>query len=166
VPHITPLHPPSERPMILSGIAAACSVDKERLRWRPWAFVLPARHQPLPPLKYRHGEDAGCIDKLYYDDRGALRIVATVDHPEGRRCGFFSVACSVQEFTLCEIDDPQRFHALVTSATLDEVSVTPAPSNPDCRVLERYPVSKISLRYAALIERVAKLSSMLQEAAA
>ena len=33
-----PLHDPSPRPVMISGIASAC-IDQERMKFRPWSLV-------------------------------------------------------------------------------------------------------------------------------
>lgn len=45
-----PLHDPSPRPVMISGIASAC-IDQERMKFRPWSLVyLPWKS----PLLFRH----------------------------------------------------------------------------------------------------------------
>jgi hypothetical protein len=74
-------------------------------------------------------EPAGEILQMDYDPRGQLVVRAKVSHPEARRCGHFSIACTVREWRLCEIDDPRRFHGEIRQADIDEISLTPTPCN-------------------------------------
>jgi YD repeat-containing protein len=74
----------------------------------------------LPPLLIRHRESAGEILSLAYDARGRLLVEARVDHVEAKRCS--GVATTIVQ------DDPERFHALVLRADLDEITLTPTPA--------------------------------------
>ena len=103
---IEPLSAPTDTAMQLAGIAAANSVDSERLRFRPYAFLLPSMlKQPAPPLLYRHRAPAGHITVLEYDDRGRLVVTAVVVHPEARRCSHFSVCAHIRSYDLIYTDD-------------------------------------------------------------
>jgi YD repeat-containing protein len=108
-----------------------------RFRSRSLTF-LPWR---LPPLLFRHREPAGEILSLDYDARGRLIVDARIDHPEARRCSGLSVAATIQRYELRDQDDPERFHALILQADLDEISITPTPCNPDCIITSRFPTS-------------------------
>jgi hypothetical protein len=136
-----PLADPHPRPVIISGMAMSCSVDQERMRFRPWSLsYLPWRP---PQLLFRHKEPAGEILKLRDDAKGRLVIEARVDHPEARRCAGLSVAATIEAYELREIDDPDSYHALITRARLDEISLTPTPADPKCTVTSRLPVSPL-----------------------
>jgi hypothetical protein len=88
-----PLASPSSRPILISGIAAADTIDQERMRFAPHALMfLPWK---LPKLLFRHRENAGEILSLEYDKHGRLIMDARVDHPEARRCGGLSVAATI-----------------------------------------------------------------------
>jgi hypothetical protein len=161
VPVHEPLHPPTGGPMIFIGVAAATTVDRERLVFRHYAFTW--SHDLLPPLLFKHRERAGTIDELRYDEFGRLRVTATVEHPTARRCSHFSVGCSPHEFAILDPDDPNKFRAQVNSAVLDEISITDVPSNPDSKALHRFPVSPATLSSTALIERLTRLQHKLKE---
>lgn len=89
-----PLAEPASRPVLITGIACADTIDQERMRFRSRSLTfLPWR---LPPLLFRHREPAGEILKLAYDARGRLLVEARVDHPEARRCSGLSVAATIQ----------------------------------------------------------------------
>jgi YD repeat-containing protein len=134
-----PLAAPASRPVLISGIAASTTVDQDRMRFRSRALVfLPWR---LPPLLFRHREPAGEILKLDYDARGRLLVEARVDHVEARRCSGLSLAATIVQYELRDQDDPENFHALITGADLDEISITPTPANPDCVISWRIPTS-------------------------
>lgn len=136
-----PLADPSARPVTISGIAAAPTVDQERMAFAPHALMyLPWK---LPRLMFRHREPAGQVLSLAYDAHGRLILDARVDHPEGRRTNGLSVCATIQRYEIIDADDPQRFHALITRADLDagEISLTPTPCNSDCVVTLRLPTS-------------------------
>jgi YD repeat-containing protein len=134
-----PLAAPASRPVLISGIAAANTIDQERMKFRPWSLTfLPWKP---PPLLFRHHEPAGEILKLAYDARGRLLVEARVDHPEARRCQGLSVAATIERYELREQDDPERFHALILQAQLDEISLTPTPACADCVVTSRLPAN-------------------------
>ena len=136
VPLITlPLAPSSTKDVIVQGYASTPTVDAARQLIRPYALSwLPRR---LPPLLYRHGEEAGIIESLEYDDDRRLCITARVSHDVAKRCMGFSVgATGGLRDTQCNSPD---FHAVVMSAWLDEVSMTPVPCNTEALVRTRYP---------------------------
>jgi hypothetical protein len=81
------------------------------------------------------------ILKLEYDARGRLVVDARVDHVEARRCSGLSVAATIQRYELRDQDDSENFHALITRADIDEISITPTPANPDCVITSRFPTS-------------------------
>jgi hypothetical protein len=93
------------------------------------------------PLLYKHRADqvVGRIDALEYDDAGQLLIRAHVTHELARRCNAFSVCATVREY---EIVNPERpdFYGLIKQATLDEISLTDVPANPQAWVRQRYDV--------------------------
>ena len=134
-----PLAAPSNRSVLITGIASSPTIDQERTKFRPYALnFLPWK---LPPLLFRHKEPAGLIENLAYDRQGRLIIDARVDHPEARRCGGLSVAATIERYELREIDDPENYHAVILQASLDEVSLTPTPANPDCLITSRLPAN-------------------------
>lgn len=168
-----PMAPPSERPIIITGIAASDRVDNERMAFRPFSLTyLPWR---LPPLLFRHREPAGTILKLAYDKFGRLIIDARVDHEEARRCNGLSVAATIEAYELRDHDDPNKFHAAITRADITEISLTPSPANPDCVVTMRGPISPASealdlvrnsvLRAQAVIEQLRQLNNKQPEPA-
>jgi hypothetical protein len=59
---------------------------------------------------------------------------------EAKLCSGLSIAATVKAFEMCDVDDPVNYHALVTSADLDEVSLTLAPEDKTCLVDWRLPV--------------------------
>ena len=133
------LAPPSDRPVIVTGIAAHVgSIDGDRMMFRAFSLAPPLR-RPLPPLLYRHdpSQIAGRIEELTRDADGNLRIRATVDHEQGKRAPAFSVAATIHAYEICNADSP-NFYALITSAEIVEISLTPSPANSNALVLHRY----------------------------
>ena len=59
-----------------------------------------------------------------------------VDHIEAKRCGGLSVCATIHAYQLRDVDDPLRFHALITDAEID--ALTDRPANPQAIVLNRY----------------------------
>jgi hypothetical protein len=112
-------------------------VPTDKSRIRKGAF-LPFEREI--PLLFRHdpNQPAGRVEEVRSTDKG-LHVRAIVQHPEAKCCPYFSVAATVHGYQICHADDRERFHGLVTCATLDEVSLVPAsPANPEARVLYRY----------------------------
>jgi hypothetical protein len=128
IPCLLPLAPPSSGPVRITGIAA-------RYKFCTWK---------LPPLLYRHREPAGEITFIGHDTLGRLVISARVDLPDARRCEGLSIAATVGAFKVLDGDDPRAYRALITAATLDEVSLTPEPADLSCRVITRSPNTPVS----------------------
>jgi len=121
------------------------------LPWRP------------PPLLFRHREPAGEILSLAYDARGRLLVDARVDHVEARRCSGLSVAATIVKYELRDQDDPQNFHALITRADLDEISLTPTPCNPACVVTSRISVSPALETYDLAAKGISRLMEVVEQ---
>jgi HK97 family phage prohead protease len=152
---------PTDYPMILEGYAATTDIDHQRMKLRAYAFGFPLRKQfRNVPLLYRHDptQVAGRIDEIDYDERGNLRVRATVTHALAKRCGAFSIGARILDYEMRDELGPD-FHALVTSAELTEVSVTPSPANPFALVQRR---SRASAR-AEFYNDAIKLVSCMQE---
>jgi hypothetical protein len=78
----------------------------------------------MPKLLLRHdpARIAGTLLKLSHGSGGELRVRCEVADEEAKRCGGFSVTATIHEFELRDVDDPEKFHALVTRATIgDEI---------------------------------------------
>ena len=138
-----PLAAPTDHPMVLEGYAATTDIDHQRMKLRAYAFGFPLRKQYRNvPLLFRHDPEqvAGTIDEIDYDQRGNLRIKATVTHPLAKRCGAFSVGARILDYEMRDETGP-GFHALVNHAELCEVSVTHSPANPFALVQHRYRAS-------------------------
>jgi hypothetical protein len=163
VEHSFPLLPPSSGPVIVEGVAAATSIDRQRMRLAPFAFGLLIRH---PPLLWRHNPDirAGRILDLRYDEDGALLIRAEVSHPLAVRCGAFSIAGRILAYELKDTGT-DSFHALVSSCELTEISCTGTPANTDCVVLRRWPASAGALLLDDAGRRIEALRDRIREAA-
>jgi hypothetical protein len=50
-----------------------------------------------------------------------------------------SIAATIERYELRDQDDPQHFHALITRADLDEISLTPKPANSACVITSLSP---------------------------
>jgi hypothetical protein len=153
---------PSADAVIVSGYASTTHVDLHRMKFRPWAFVFLPWDEP-PPLLWKHdaSQVAGHIHALEYDSHGNLTVRATVTHAEAKRCNGFSIAGTIREYEIHNADS-REFFALITRATLDEVSVTPTPCNPHALVLTRDPVSPAGRFYDLMVQRVQCLQRLVQ----
>jgi hypothetical protein len=65
-----PFADPPPRPVLISGVAVSCSIDQERMKFRPWSLVYLPRKPP--PLLFRHREVAGEILKIGDDAKGRV----------------------------------------------------------------------------------------------
>src|SRR5262249_48968993 len=120
-------------------------LPKHALTWSP---------SKLPPLFYRHIADViGTVDELAYDDKG-LRVSVTTDHAQAKCCGAFSIAATIREYELRDTDTAQ-FHAVIKSAVLDEVTLTPVPANPHALVMHRTPTCAQAEYYATMARMAA-----------
>lgn len=156
-----PLTPPVPHPIIVEGFASTPDVDSDRTKIRPHALTfLPWR---LPPLLWKHdpAQVAGTIDELQYDDRGNLTIRATVDHPEARRAGAFSIGAKVLDYVILNGDTP-NFSAVIKLAELSEISLTDCPANTRAVVRHRYRTSAASAFYAILGEKMRRLTELTE----
>lgn len=126
--------PPVEGDWIFEGFAAPATIDSERTKFAPHCWM-PFKSDI--PLLYRHGRPAGEVLEVRATDKG-LHVRALVRDNEAKRCAHFSVAATIHGYQLRDVQDPERFYALVTCATLDEITLTNAPANPAAIVLHRY----------------------------
>ena len=111
--------------------------------------------------------------------RGPLRrfVRARTGHRHGSEAlPYFSIAATIHKYELRQIDDPNAAHALITSATLDEVSLVPDnPGSPDAIVeptpamVEFYNLAirgiEIIQQQLAVIEQLARSSPPTSPAA-
>jgi hypothetical protein len=160
-PVVVPLASPSDEPIVLAGFACTSHIDLERTRfskhglgWLPWR---------LPPLLYRHDSTtiAGTIDELAYTDDGALWIRCVVTNDAAKRCNAFSVAATIHDYELVDVDSP-NFYAVVRNGWLDEISLTSMPANPNALVHSRRKVSPLRTFHDIMIRRVECLTQLVQ----
>lgn len=120
-----PLRPPSEQHFSLQGYASPATVDRDHMKFAPRCWE---QFKPGIPLLYRHQQNHQAGEILELDARNdGLFVRAWVTDSEAKCCGYFSIAASVHDYKL--IDDGPRTHALITSATLDEVSLVLDPTH-------------------------------------
>jgi hypothetical protein len=157
-----PQGPVVDHNITLEGYAAPATVDREFMKfaatcWTPF--------KPDIPVLYRHQSDqpAGRIDLVRVDEKG-LYVRARVSHAEAKRCPYFSVAATVHAYRIVQANDRERVHGLITSATLDEVSLVPSsPGNPDAlaqrapAVAESYDIVKDGILKAIEIVEALKI---------
>ena len=100
-------------------VAGTTTPDRERIRFRPWAFPM-LSGDPLPPLMYRHSDEtAGYLETLEYDNKGQLLARAEfLTRPEAKRCTGLSVAARVLAYEIRHADSPDLFEGLITRAEI------------------------------------------------
>jgi hypothetical protein len=159
-----PLFDPSEFPMIMEGYCSTAEhVDADRTKFRPFCFgYLPfVFRNGYPPLHLKHdcSREVGKIDQLSYDDFGSLCCWTTVTDPMAKRMPAFSIAATVNAFELVNEDTPD-FFALITSASISEVSLTDIPANRFAKVMDRYRQNPHTKTFELLIEKIKVLQKM------
>ena len=156
---MSPMTAPTAGAQVLEGFASTTAIHSNRCKFRGFAFgILRGR----VPLLFRHDETqvAGEIEELSYDQWGNLQIRARVDHEQARRCCAFSVAGRVLEYELRDVDTP-NFHAVITDATLSEISLTDRPSNAAALVTSRYPASPHAAFYDQMQRYVGAMKQLV-----
>ena len=141
-PVTIPFTPPTERAQVLTGHATTTTVDLQRQRFRGWCFGALNR-QPYPPLYFKHQSErgeVGAITNLEYDFDGALVVVVVATDPIARRANAFSVGATVKRFEIMDPASPD-YHAIITEAWIEEISLTDNPANPAAIVTHRRDVS-------------------------
>ena len=147
------LLPPTIGPMILEGKASSTSTDLQRTRFMPRCFTWPnkvdLRFIDTKQLRVR-------LTTFIILSAGELLHEVIASHSLARRTTHFSIAASVHDWKMIN-PDTSEFYAEVYSATIAEVSLTPSPCAPDCKVLKREPAQENSFVLVA-----AKLNKMKQ----
>lgn len=130
-----PLLPATERECSVQGFASPATTDRERMKFATLCWRRPFSKQI--PLLYRHQRDRVAGKLLDIQARyGGLFVRALVNDAQAARCPYFSIAATIHQYELRQVDDPKAAHALITSATLDEVSLVPDnPGHPDALVV-------------------------------
>ena len=92
---------------------------------------------------------------MKYSERGELLVRATVVHPTARRCGAFSVAAHIDEYTIKDANS-YRFHAVVHKARLGDISCVETPINSFALVTNRWkspPLGSPMTEFYSLMQR-------------
>jgi hypothetical protein len=102
--------PPIDGDVIVEGLASLAVIDNQRTKvaahcWMPFRKSI--------PLLFRHGRPAGEVLEVRNTDKG-LHVRSLVHDEEAKRYSHFSVTATVHGFQLRDVDDPERFHALIT----------------------------------------------------
>jgi hypothetical protein len=154
-----PLPETDDHCCVLSGLASVPVVNLQRMRFRKQS--LSWLDWQMPPLHYRHGQTpVGTVDALEWRADG-LHVVCTTDHPHAKCCGAFSVTATINSYVLRNVDDPATYHAEITSAWLEAISLTPTPANPQALVWERRPVDPSLQWHDLMIKRVTRLRQLV-----
>jgi phage head maturation protease len=153
------LLPSVDHDVIVEGYAAPSVVDREFTKFSTNCWT--AFKKDIP-LLFRHERPAGEVEEVRCDDRG-LYVRALVTDLEARRCSYFSVGATIHNFEMRDIDDRERFHGLITSATLDEVSLTNIPANPAAIILRRYEQSPMAKMYSAAGRAVSCMIGIVED---
>ncbi|MEY9594442.1 hypothetical protein ABIA06_006733 [Bradyrhizobium yuanmingense] len=131
--------PPVDGDWVVEGFAAPATIDKERTMFAAGCW-LPFKQDI--PLLFRHDRPAGEVLEIRGTDEG-LHVRALVSDEDAKRCTHFSVAATIHGYQLREVNDRESFYALVTCATLDEITLTNVPANPAAIVRHRYRQSAV-----------------------
>ena len=149
-------------PVIHEGWGTTCTTDQQRMQFAPYCFgrPLPSR---MPPLHLRHDETrtVGTVDALAYDDDGQLLVACTVHDIRARAMPAFSVGATVLAYEIRNAASPANFHAYITAARLEEISLTNTPANLQAKIMFSYRVSPAVERYDLLTQKVAKLVQLV-----
>lgn len=133
---------------ISSGWASTPAVDFERTRFSLGSLRWDS--SALPPLQFRHqDEPVGRIIFLRWTSTG-LAISAETSHPQAMVAGGFSITATIKAYSIVP---GANFHAVVTDAWLNSVSLTDRPCNAECVVEERMPGIKIYTQWYDLMRR-------------
>jgi hypothetical protein len=164
-PIILPPAPASMDDVAVEGFAATRNMPLDRIMLRGWCFpILPwEMDKPKVRLLYKHKDDevAGTIQRLAYDDHGQLKIKANITHPFAKLCGGFSVSAKILAYEMRETDDPKRFHAFVTNAELDEISLTNEPADPTALITRRGCPSSVVKNFDIIQKQLANVQALV-----
>lgn len=157
-----PLVAPTDTAQVLEGICSNSDLDSDRMSFARGSLSWPALDKV--PLLLRHDPNrvVGRVLDLDYDDADKLHIKARVDDLEAARMGGFSVAATVFEAEIVN-EDSFAFYALVHRATVDEISLTPAPANHNAIVISRRDVTPMDITYDAALAAAARARVALKK---
>lgn len=138
-----PPFPASSVPMEIRGLALSSTmIDSGRVAFKHHSLSIPVS----VPLLYRHsGSPVGTVNELEWRPDG-LHLCATVDDDTAKRARGLSIAATVLEYELCEVNDPARFHGLITAGVVTEVTITPIPACGACQISSRVVSSRRELQ--------------------
>jgi hypothetical protein len=77
-----------------------------------------------------------------------------------RRAGGFSIAVTVRAYDLRDTGNA-NVHAVITSASLENISLTDTPANVHALVMNRYPVPAATKFYDIMQTKVSRLTELL-----
>lgn len=163
-----PLKPATDGECSVQGFASPCSADRELMKFASFCWT-PFKENI--PLLYRHQQDRPAGTLLDIEARYAgLFVRALVTDSEAKRCPYFSIAATIHRYELRQVDNPTAAHALILSASCDEISLVPDnPGHPDA-IVEPTPAPveffnlairgvKIIEQQLAVIEQLARSSA-------
>jgi hypothetical protein len=147
-PHIEDFLAECDGPHRLSGYASTADVDLERCRFLPFSL----RWSAMPVL--RRGTTARLSAQSTAWTDGRLATTVTTDHDMALRCGAFSVAATIHDYTIRDAEDPRRYRAEVRSASLTEIVLTCRPCKPHALVMHRVPQCPVVEDYNQIAARL------------
>jgi hypothetical protein len=162
-----PLKPVTDGECSIQGFASPSSIDREHMKFASLCWRRPFGKEI--PLLFRHQKDRVAGKLLDIEARyGGLFVRALVTDAEAKRCPYFSVAATIHQYELRQVDDPAAAHALITSARLDEVSLVPDnPGHPDA-IVEPTPAVveffNLAIRGVGIIQRQLELLQQIAPA--
>lgn len=153
-PLLSPL-PDCDDDVYLEGLASPSTIDDQHTKFAPFCWT-PFNKQI--PLLLRHDPKrmVGRVDQLTMTAEG-LKVRVIAADPVARRQPAFSIAATIHHYTI------RPDHALVTCATLDEISLTDRPANRDALVDFRYPLPASSEFYDLLSEKMKRISQLVTQ---
>jgi hypothetical protein len=158
LPPYEPLLPEcDDRAVLLSGLASTFDIDSERLKFLPGSL----KWSQLPELRWRHQPGViGTVETLKETIRG-LTITVMTDHHLGKVGPAFSIAATIHSYELRNTDNPDGFHAAITKAHIDEISLTPMPANAHALVFERWPMTAAAENWRLLGRQCELMQTLL-----
>ena len=164
---------PASRPLALrdgepggyvEGFVSPCNIDQQRVIFSALAWG----DLPSPadiPLLMKHDEKrgpVGVVQSIEVPPEGLWARVR-IDDPAAAKLPGFSIGASVKAYEIIYLDDPNRFAAVITAATIDEISLTNQPANLAAVVQDTDPALAAVLR---LMRRIELMMAAARERAA
>jgi len=147
---------------VLEGLASAPTIDVDRVKFLPHAFVLPKRSEDCPLLlEHEDKRVVGRIEDLSYSASGSLLIRAHVKDEAARRMPAFSVSARPLSWSVHD-GGSSSFWIEISFAELVEISLTARPRNGRALVQSRHPLAPLDETHERLLASFARMQTLLQ----